>query len=104
MGHAALSASVHLPVSGSFFPSPADDLSLLAPDTGSDLGVSWCGWCPDGLSEPVIDRLYSDLIDHAVPVAERSGPGDEPVSAPVFAFPDRPVSAGQQRVSGGEAA
>ena len=100
MGHAALSTSAHLLAGGRVLPSLADDPSSTVADTGLDLGFPWGGWCPDGLTEPVIDHRYGDLLD------DLDGP-DEPLDgggeSRLLAFPPRQpmvVSAGQ----GGEAA
>ncbi|OLM28317.1 hypothetical protein Ae717Ps2_6572 [Pseudonocardia sp. Ae717_Ps2] len=85
---------------GRFLPSPADGPSSELFDTGLDLGFPGSGWCPDGLTEPVIDRRYGDLLhDHDESSAEASG---DAAGLVVF-FPPR-VLAGQARVAGGEAA
>ncbi len=93
MGHAALGVCTSPPVGGTFLPdSPDSD-----PDMGSDQGFSWC---PDGLTERVIDRRYGDLLHAPAPADE---PSDEPSSTRLVMFPARQpmvVSAGQ----GGEAA
>ena len=100
MGHAALSASAHLLAGGRVLPSPADDPSTELFDTGLDLGFPGFGWWPDGLTEPVIDRRYGDLLDGFDGLDE---PLDGAAEGRLLAFPTRrPViaSAGQ----GGEAA
>ena len=98
MGHAALSTSAHLLAGGRFLPRPADDLPSVASDTGLDLGFPGSGWCPDGLTEPVIDRRYGDLLhDH-------DNPGDGPGPAGLAVFFSPRVPAGQPCVAGGEAA
>ncbi|WP_226351886.1 hypothetical protein [Pseudonocardia sp. ICBG601] len=101
MGHAALGVCTHPPVGGTFLPdSPDSD-----PDPGVDQGFSWC---PDGLTEQVIDRLYGNLLHDLEEQAEPSGePDDTSGSARLLTFPTRQpvaVSAGQWVVSGGEVA
>ncbi len=97
MGHAALGVCTHPPVGGTFLPdSPDGD-----PDPGAELGFSWC---PDGLTERVIDRLYGDLLTD---LDGPSGPLDGDVETRLFVLPARrhaAVSAGHSAVTGGEAA
>ncbi len=93
MGHAALGIRVSPPRSGDFLLDPPDS----DPDPGADQGFSWC---PDGLTEQVIDRLYGDLLhDSDAP----TGPSDGAPAGRLLTLPPRRpvlVSAGQ----GGEAA
>ncbi len=97
MGHAALGIRVSPPVGGTFLPSSPDS----DPDPGSDLGIPEFGWCPDGLTEQVIDRLYGDLLAN---LDGPSGPSDGDAEARLFALPVRRIFAGQWLVVGGEAA
>ena len=104
MGHAALSTSAHLLAGGRFLPRPAGGPSSELFDIGLDLGFPGSGWCPDGLTEPVIDRRYGDLLhDHDRPDGP-DGPGDGPGSAGLVVFFSPRVPAGQPCVAGGEAA
>ncbi len=67
------------------------------PDPGADQGFSWC---PDGLTERVIDRLYGALLHDSDQPTEAS---DGATAGRLLALPTRRpvvVSAGQ----GGEAA
>ncbi len=97
MGHAALGIRVSPPRSGDFLLDPPDS----DPDPGADQGFSWC---PDGLTEQAIDRLYRDLL--ASPDGP-SGPPDGDAETRLFALPARhhaAISAGHQVIAGGEAA
>ncbi len=100
MGHAALGICVPPPVGGTFLPSSPDG----DPDPGPDLGIPGYGWCPDGLTEQVIDRLYGDLL-HALDAPGE--PSDEADPGRLLVFPLRrpvAVSAGHSVVAGGEVA
>ncbi len=93
MGHAALGVCTSPPVGGTFLPNSPDS----DPDPGVDQGFSWC---PDGLTERVIDRLYGDLLDDPDPADESS---DGASAGRLLTLPPRRpvvVSAGQ----GGEVA
>ncbi len=114
MGHAALGICVSPPVGGTFLPSSLDG----DPDSGVDLGIPEFGWCPDGLTEQVIDVLYGDLLPVSDVPDGPSGPPDGDVELPeppdgpddasgpsrLLALPARRISAGQSPVVGGEAA
>ncbi len=95
MGHAALGVCASPPVGGTFLPDSPDSDH----DPGVDQGFSWC---PDGLTEQVIDRLYGDLL------ACLNGPtgpsGGAPAGRLLTLPPRRPVAVSGQSVVGGEAA
>ena len=68
-------------------------------------------WCPDGLTEPVIDRRYGDLLhDHDGPdepldgFGESSAEASEPDATSLVVFFSPRVPTGQPCVAGGEAA
>ncbi len=93
MGYAALGVCTSPPVGGTFLPdSPDSD-----PDPGADQGFSWC---PDGLTERVIDRRYGDLLRDPAPADDL--PDGASAGHLLTLPPRRPVavSAGQ----GGEVA
>ncbi len=111
MGHAALGVCTSPPRHGVSSSAPHASSS----DPGSDLGIRGFGWCPDGLTERVIDRLYGDLLASPDESDGPSGPPEGADAAPgtpdgasgssrLLTLPVRRVCAGQAAGRGGEAA